>query len=121
MEIPLGNRRGVGLIGAILWVGLLVLLILVLFQVVPPVWNRYELSLAFETTLEHATVSHTDEEIRQKLAEAFKFRKLDHNPANVEIRRYMNSLSLSYGWTVPIGVPYTPVVFYINLRVSRSN
>ena len=115
------GERGEGKLSLIVTLAILGLLGLAAFQIVPALYERYEVGLALEWAQEHATLMMNDEEILPIVAQSFRHRKLasSFDPQKTRITRDYNKIALHYQWVVNLGIPGTPVTYPVVFSITR--
>ncbi len=119
----LRSRKGEGLIQVLVWVVILALIVIAAIQIVPALFDRYELGLAQTNTLKHVNVNSSDEEVRAVLHNAYKTLKLleEYSPADVEITRRYELVSLRYEWNIDLGIPFTSITYPLTFSVEHDS
>lgn len=116
----LSGEKGLGTIGILVFLGIVVMIIAFLWQVVPAYYDRYEIELALERTIEDVNLDMTDEEVLDVARHAFEMLKIKgHNPNDIEIEHVNDKVQLTYQYEIRLGVPFTNLYHPLVITVQR--
>lgn len=115
------NRRGEGNLEIFIWLAILASIVMALFQIVPVLYERYELGLALDGAVDMCKVEMSDAEIRVIVRDHLIGLRLDmnHSESDVDISRHYNEVYLTYIYSFELGIPGTSIYHPVDMEITR--